>query len=780
MQHRTSIHPFARVRLCKARLLGAASAASLLCVTGAHAQTGATEDVVVVTAQKREQNVLDVPISISTLDAAQLEALRVENVEDYIFSIPNATYVDSGAYYGQNVTFRGISDFSGGLFDVISVQVDDIGFSAINSNVILSTGLLDIERIEVLRGPQGTLSGRNALGGSINIITAKPSTDGIEGSATLDVGRFGTQFAKAVLNVPVSETFAVRTSGYLSHSDGMIKNVGPAGGSSGYDNFGGRFAARYQPNDRLTVDAAVSYEKRERDYENWITHNFNPSDLDILNPNWADDKLPVLESWGGSYPGPVDFFTDVGNNGGAVSKDVNEYTNVENWTASLKASYEFGAHQLDLIYGHFDYELDHAEDYDTTEYARWRGDHQVYTQTDAVELRLSSDYEGWINWVAGVSYLDETRESFVTDSIGIWAIEGGTPRYAAQDGGYVPAYMYQGVNDLSSFGAFANAFVDITPRLHLSAGVRYSRESSDVGQVSIYDPTDPNLSLPALTPDDYRANPTLEEFSPRVALNYDITDTATVYAQFATGYRAGYGNTPLAVEANAPETVDPENLKNYEVGFKGRLFDNRLFITGALFYMDYKDLQIEAPIPAALNPFPFTVFYDTNAGKAHTMGFELEAQAQITNEFRLETTVGYTDAVIDDLTLVDAITLVETDYSDLDIPNVRPWTATVTGVYERQIGDVLATFRALYRYQDGAQWQQILPDPNYYLPSFQTLDLSAGVSKGPWDMTVYFENVLDEKYFTSVGWICCGYRGRLVHTPPRMFGVRLNYAFKED
>ncbi len=731
----------------------------------------------IVTAQKRAQSIKDVPISMSTLGPSDLEAMRVEHVEDYIFSIPNATYIDSGAYYGQNVTFRGISDFSGGLFDVISVTVDDVGFSAINSNVILSTGLFDIERIEVLRGPQGTLTGRNALGGSINIVTAKPSTAGVEGSATLDVGRFGTQFAKAAFNVPLGDRLAMRTSAFLSHSDGMIRNAGPAGGRSGYDNAGGRIAMRFLPSDALTLDAAFSYEKRDRDYEDWITHNFNPGEVDILNPNWAGEKLPVLESWGGSYPGPIDLFSNVGNNGGKVSKDVPEFTNLEDWTASFRGTYDLGAHSIDLLYGHFDYEISHQEDYDTTEYAWWYGAHQLKTKTDSAELRVSSKYSGAINWVAGVSYLDESKRSGVTDSIGIWGLEGGTPRYAGQDGGYVKAYIYDGITNLESLGLFANAFWDITPRTHLSAGARFSRESADVGEGFVYDPTDPNLTLPALTDADFRANPTLEEVSPRVALNYDLTPRTSVYVQFATGYRAGFGNTPLAISAGAPQAVDPEHLKNYEIGLKGSFFDNRVSVAAAAFYMDYRDLQIQAPIPADLNPFPFTIFYDTNAGKAHTQGFELEARARITDRFRVETAVGYTEAKIDSLTLVDPLTLEATDYSDLSIPNVRPWTASMAGIYARQIGDYRATLRADYRYQDNAQWQQILPDPNWFLPSFQTVDLSIGVAKDKWDFTAYVDNVLDEKYYTSVGWVCCGYRGRLVHTPPRMFGIRANYSF---
>ncbi|MBL8267405.1 TonB-dependent receptor domain-containing protein, partial [Steroidobacter sp.] len=563
--------------------------------SGEPAATATSEDgtelyEVIVTAQKRAQKLIDVPISISAVDADTLEALRVEQVGDYIFSIPNATFIDQGAFYGQRVTFRGISDFAGGRFDVTSVLLDDIGFSAMNSAVVLSTGLLDIERIEVLRGPQGTLSGRNSLGGSINIVTAKPQMDAIKGSMTVDVGRFGTQYFKGILNVPLSERVAVRTAAFQSSSDGAMRNVGPAGGSSGTDMFGGRAAVRFLATDKLTIDAAFGYESRKRDFDDLVGHNFNLGAVESVNDNWVNDKLPILESWGGSYPGEISLFNQVGNNGGTVSRDVAEYVNIEDWTASLRASYELDRHTIELLYGHFDYELRFMEDYDQTEYAWWKGYDGVFSQTDSLELRFASDYSGPFNWVAGISQLRESLDSESTDFIGMWAILGGTPRYAGGDGGYRAAYYEQNVNDFRSFGVYANVFWDISPRLHLSAGVRYSRETSDAGGNFIYDETDPNLVLPALTPGDYAANPTLEEFSPRIAFNYDVSKASSVYVQYSTGYRAGYGNSPLSISANAPEAVDPESLRNYEIGFKGRLLDNRLSFSTAVFYMDYTDL----------------------------------------------------------------------------------------------------------------------------------------------------------------------------------------------
>lgn len=712
---------------------------------------------IIVTAQKRAQSLRDVPISISALGAEELEERRVNGVEDFIRSVPNANFVNSGAYYGQSVTFRGISNFASGNYDVIAVTVDDVGYGATSTSAILSSRLNDVERIEVLRGPQGTLSGRNSLGGSINIITKKPDLSKLDGEATLDISRFETVQGKAAINVPLSPKTAVRVSGFYEHSGGAIENIGPAGGDSGYNNSGGRIAARFQPTERLTIDATMGYENLRRGMEDWITHDFT-------TPALASYMTGVLADWGGAYPGPVDYFTDVGNNGGKVSKDTDEFTRIKDWTGSLHASYASDNHVLDLIYGHFDYDLHYAEDYDQTEYAWWYADRTRQTTADSIELRTTSRYDGPVNWVGGVSYMRETLENAGSDNIGLWAINGGNPVVA---GASKPAYIFYSYNRIESLGLFVNAFWDIKDWLHLSAGTRYSIERNRIGDNFVYDVADMNLSLPALTDEDYRRSK-ISRLSPRVALNIDLDDTVTSYAQYSTGYRAGYGNDAQSISVGAPAEVKPEKLENYEVGLKGRFLGGILTANASFFYMNYRNLQVEALIDPALNPYPFDIYYDLNAGKAHTKGFELEAELRPLPQVTLHAAVGYTKAIVDEVS-IDG-----TPYSNIAIPNVRPWTVSLGAAYMPPLTDTLTgDFRIDYTFQDRIYWQGILPDPAYFLPSYQTVDVAAGVRGDGWSATLYFENVLNEKYYTSIGWVEVGYRGRMVYTPPRRFGLRL-------
>lgn len=717
---------------------------------------------IVVTAQKRQESIQSVPISITAIGTEQLEAMRVQGVEDYVYSIPNATFVNSGPYWGQTVSFRGISRISG-KYEVVSVAVDDVSYGAISSNTILTSHLIDFDRIEVLRGPQGTLSGRNALGGSINLVTAQPNPNEYQLKLTGDFARFNTTLGKVVLNTPLSDNLAMRVSAYAEHSDGAIKNIGPAGGNSGYDNSGGRIAFRWLVSDRLTIDASFGSEQRNRNFDNWTTGNFTDPTIEAIN-------LGALESWGGTYLNQVDFFKDVGNNGANVKKDIGEFTRVEDTLSSFKVSYDLGAHQIQLIYGHFDYEVRYREDYDQTEYAWWMTDRHNETKTDSAELRVTSNYDGPINWVAGISYLDETFETRAEDRIGAWAHIGGTPRYAGTEGGYVPAYIALGYDKMESLGFFANLSWNISDVLRLSAGGRYSIEDTKYASVNVFDLVNPPLVDPVLP---RTTDGEIKEFSPRVAVNYDFTPDQTAYVQYSTGYRAGYGNDSRTVALGKPADVDPEYLVNYEVGYKGRLLNDRLNVSAAVFYMDYDDLQVPLTIPNGTegNTSGFTLGYDVNAGSAHTQGFELETSALVTDGLRLDLGVGYTEAVIDQANINGL------EYRDFDIPNVRPWTVKAAATYSAPFaGNLEATYRLDYTWQDELYWQGLLTNEGYFIDNFQTVNLSATLKADKhWSVSAYVTNALDEKYYESIGWVEVGFRGRMVYTPPRLFGLRVTY-----
>jgi iron complex outermembrane receptor protein len=737
---------------------------------------GPTLDEIIVTAEKRAQPLKDVPISVTAIGPEEIEMLRVQGIEDFILEIPNATFTSFGAF-GNSVSLRGINGFSGGVFAPVGVLVDDAGFGAASIGSILSAKFFDLERIEVLRGPQGVLSGRNALGGAINLITAKPDTEAFEFETTLDYSRFDTRFAKAVLNTPINDQLAVRTVGYLEQGDGAVDNIGPSGGSSSTDSVGGRLAVRWQPNEAFTLDASYSYEEQDLGLGTMLRADI------FRSPEDRAAVIEELESWGGDFL-DTDFFEDVGTNGGTVRLDVDELVTYVNRIGSVAARYQWDRHAAEFKYSHYSYDNQIVFDWDKTEFAWFRGDWLSETSSDSAEIKISSQYDGDFNWVAGLGYLDEETGSPGSDAVGEWAdgANGGIPVLA---GNYRLADVFDFRVFLESLGFFANGFWDLGERWHLSAGGRFSLEKTRVASFFIDDPADPRFFRGApVVPADFSEEADITEFSPRIALNFDITDDVTSYVQYATGYRAGYGNAARAIELGAPPEVEPETVKSYELGLKGQVLDDRLFFALALFYMDYEDLQVTItegdPGSDPTDPIPFT--FDSNAGASVSQGVELEGSWLVTDALRIDGFVAYTDATLEEFT-VDGLDETDTvTFRDVPVLGIRPWTAKISGHYERPITATLrGNVRLSWHYQDEAYTEGLVEAESavYRVPAFDTVDLSIGVDAGDrWSLTAYAENLLDEDYFLSTQFEAeTSRRGGFVSFLPRTYGLRFTMNF---
>lgn len=745
-------------------------------------------DEIIVTAQKRAQALKDVPISITAIGSEQLETLRVRNISDYIMEIPNASYISFGPF-GSSISMRGINAFSGGRFEPTAVLIDDSGFGATNVSSILSAQFLDIERVEVLRGPQGVLTGRNALGGAINLITAKPSTKALEFNGTLDIGRFDSRFIKGVANIPLGDKFAIRAVGYKEDSDGAVRNIGTSGGSSSTDNAGGRIAARFQPTDALTFDASFAYEEQEYGIPSMMrTDRFR-------SPEDREFTIAELASWGGDF-NETDFFERTGNNGGTVQKDVPERSTFQNQIASVGMRYDLGSHSVELKYSNYKYEHTNLFDWDQTNYAWLRSEWGAETDSDSAELKVASAYDGKFNWVAGIGYLKDVSRFPFIDEFGDWYY-GANDGIPILNGSYNTTYIGDGQSELESIGYFANGFWDIGDQWHLSAGGRLSVEKSQSGDYFLDDaPDDPRfirgddvLDVPGVIASDMQPEAKITQFTPRIALNYDITDQVTSYVQYSTGYRAGYSNNPRAIEAGFPTEVDPETVENYEVGLKGQLFESRVAFALSLFHMNYEDLQLTLVDgdPGSDPTNPITVEYDTNAGKSTSRGVELEAAWRPLDALEFTGSVAYTEAEIKSITVplgVDEETGEEINEELRNVPvlGIRPWTAALAGTYRRPINTNLdGHVRLSWHYQDSIYTEGFTREDVYFVPEFQTVDLSIGIAAGDrWVLTAYAENLLDEKYFFSTQFEAeTSRRGGMVTFLPRIWGLRFTMNFRQ-
>lgn len=710
---------------------------------------GKVEEVL-VTAQKRTESVLDVPLSITALSSSELEALRAQRVQDFAFNIPNLTFANTGVG-GAAIVLRG-TNISGGQFSPIAITVDDASFGGIDMRPILESQVFDVERVEVLRGPQGSLTGSSSLGGTINIITAKPDPTALNFKATLDYGRFNSVLVKGIANLPVGETAALRLVGYRDTSDGAVKNLGPAGGSSSRENVGGRVSALWKATDQLELGAAFSYEDLRYGIDTAL----------YLDRFWGGAAVAAanraqLGTLGGSYYDPkVDFVEPHGVDGGTVMQDIAEDIPVTNLLASAYAKYDFGSSTLQLLYGHFKHTLEGVNDVDLSEFARLLAGYQWDSRSDALELRLTSSNEGPLNWVAGATYGDEKMPQG-------GSVDLGDNAYA---GSYSFYFDWASLRTIKTKAVFGNVFWDMAPRWHLSAGARFSRVQSTYGNASVAVAGAPFPQMEMIAG-------TVERFDPRVAVSFDLTDHTMLYAQYATGFRPGYGNNPLLVGTRdtaggtiaIPGTVDNEYATNYELGFKGTMFDGRASISAAVFHMDYKDLQVRGP--RITDPVLSSFSYDMNAGSGRSRGFELELGAKLTRAFQIHAGVGYVDAELKD---------VAGQPGTYEAPGTRPWTANVGGQYEHALSsDYRGRFRFDYRWQEMAFQYLSNEDPATELPQFGVLNLSAGIATDRWDLLAYADNVTDENYWVGVAY--GGLRGTKVGFIPRTYGLRFTLNF---
>jgi iron complex outermembrane receptor protein len=745
--------------------------------SSAEAVEGALQlEEVIVTAQKRMQSIKDVPISMTAYSEHDLEKFRVQTFEDVLLMTPGVQYGETSDFL-KTVSIRGIHGNIGGLWQTASVTIDDASLIATYNGFLLASRLFDIERVEILRGPQGTLTGSNSTAGTFNIITKKPRLDEFEAEATLDYSRFNTTLMRGMMNLPLSDTFALRTTAYVQNSDGALRNAGGGGGGSTEDHIGGRVAARWQATESLRFDATFNYEHQKFGASNNLPIKADFTDPDVQDEYWAGwyaGNQAALEAVGGSLQG-YDYIQDVGLNGGTFFSDVRELTEHKFWYGTLRADYAMANHDVALMYTHYEHQVDTLFDEDKSAFPLITSSWDGGPRSNYAELRITSNYDGRFNWVAGASYMKERR---ILDLL-YHATDAWAPAYFGgdlPDGNFATLpywllYWSTTLEQIENVGAFANVFYDITPRLHLAVGGRLS--NSKTATQSYFEYTGEVVDGSSFGSFDNPFTADETNFDPRVALNFDLTDDVTTYVQFATGFRSGYGSTAVFAVQNGygPAEVGGETVKNYEVGMKGRFLNGRGTFGTALFYMDYSDMQLGISVPCRDGdacPDGAEVFFDDNVQSASSTGIEAEGSFLLTDHLKTTLGVSYVESEIDELENEGVI------YPDVPFPNVPAWTVDASLQYSRPVREGLtANVVAAYSYRDRAT--DDFPWDNGgiigRLPAYDTLDLGVGVEGDRWSAMAYFDNVLDQVYWQD-SYLDYGVAGAFAPFNPRTLGVR--------
>lgn len=698
------------------------------------AQEDMTLEEVIVTAQRREQSVMDVPISITAFTAEAIEANMIKNVEDYFAKAPNLA-ISTGATRAGNVStsshglaIRGISNVGGDSFSY-GFYIDDFN----TTRATLNPQLVDINRIEILRGPQGTFFGRNASAGVISLTTNKPN-ENLEGNFAMQFGSFSSWETVGTLNVPLSDRFMLRASAKFAESDGYADNYNAVGGDNGYEHQYGRIAARILPTDDLTIDLTATFnDERQNDLGLIGTGVYVPGAIGGFLCSVAAPQCPHdIEN--GIYPQNRDLYNH--NNPLVVEDEYQMYTANIVWEgANLTFTSVTGYITTDF---HRDGELDMGsldivnEDFEDIEKT-------AFSQ----EFRLQSSSDGPFNWILGGIWAEDTRDE-------IESINFGTNQTTLDTFGVFPHFIIELSTvdrTIKSKALFAEGTWQATEKLALTAGARWSEDEIDQRQTQI-DFESP--LIPQANSDEW------SDVSPRFTATYSVSDETNVYATVAKGWKSGGINLELTTPEDPINIFDEETLWNYELGIKSDFLDNRVRLNLALFYIDWKDVQVNASRLILEDGELRSVQGVSNGAKATSQGLEFELVARPVPKLALGFSAGYLDSEWDQFE--DARTgFGELELSGQRLPKAPKWTVSADAQYDIDLTSGWDAFlRAEFSYADeylydvnGTAGVQLGFEFPFLIPSHSVWNFRAGIHNEKYRLVAYVQNAFDDNYYTS-------------------------------
>lgn len=568
---------------------------------------------IVVTAQKRAQNLQNVPIAVTALAGTDLASSNIEGQLTLPKLTPNMNFTVIASFASVYIRGVGTQYANPGLESSVSVYVDDTYIPRANSGMFTFN---DIERIEVLKGPQGTLYGRNATGGAIRIITHDPKPE-FEGSAALTYGTDNRVAVEGMINIPVREGIALRFAARHDEADGYTRNLVPFArqpelGDRNEELYTGKLLL--EPTEDLTIKFSGDY-ARKNDSEGHMFTNLFPG---------GPEQLGMAI---GGCGGLATSFYTLCNDGGRPGVPRLIGQNIESYGGTGRIDYDFGPATASSITAYRVTKENNVADLDSTGANIQNGANKLFTRQFTQELQVASNDTGPLTYVGGVYYLRETSGSFFTvygegldQSLGFpGASLGGDGRQRAE-----------------SIAPYVQLDWKATDRLTVTAGARYTWESKKLlSNFVVAGPVGPDgfpiesLSSRTQVPDAKRK---FNEFTPKLTLSYELADRMMVYATYARGFKSGGLNLP----AFGPvDSVDSESLDDFEVGWKMDVGNIRF--NGSAFWYKYKDLQIQITDQTTGGTRV------VNAAKADIKGLEADITWVPTDQFEFGAGGGYLD-----------------------------------------------------------------------------------------------------------------------------------------
>lgn len=630
--------------------------------TAAQEQEEVMTEVIMVTAQKRAQNLQEVPLSITALSGEGLEDRNITDIERLELVTPGLTFGASGS--DARPAIRGVRTEEVDVFNDPTVGFFVNGIYKPRTSQALA-GFVDMERVEVLRGPQGTLFGRNTFGGSVNLIPNKAQLDDATASGVLQYGNFDHFRGEGVANMPLTDTLAIRVAAAFEQSDGYVNVLpsrvddGTATNFNDRDQFFVRGSAHFEPNDAFTADLFVS----RWDREGFGAGGFGYTTVGTLrNADGVTDLAGTLDrnnprsraTPGVSDLGPYDVFRDT-----ELTEEISETA------VGLDLTYDFGNFAVRSITGYSDFSLSRDGDEDFSDTAGSLLTLDTESESFSQELQFISDFGGPVEFVAGFYYFDEEA---VEDFVFFNLQSDGAPFSFGQEA------------ETSSWAVYAQGDWEVTEQLTIVLGGRYTEDKKD------FRFTTPSFVNNDSTTDE---SETFSKFTWRVGANYQITSDNLLYASASTGFRSGGFNNQFA---NTPAYGEQEVLA-FEIGSKNDFPDYDLQLNVSAFYYDFDGLLSTEFVPISVDGVDSNVAARTNAGEAASFGFEVEAVYSPLENLRLDGAFTFLQAEYDDFfagnPFVEAtgfdVTPLGLNLNGNDIPYSPTFTFTLGAAYDIEL-----------------------------------------------------------------------------------------------
>lgn len=740
-----------------------ATVASIL-VASATAAEGDVSDVVeitevVVTAQRFEETAQRSSLSVQVLGSEALERVGVTQVVDLVKMVPGLQIGTGGG--APQIYIRGVGDFAASALSnpAVAVNVDGVYVARPQG---MNGGFYDLARIEVLRGPQGTLYGRNASGGALNLVTQAPSLSRTSGYGSVSLGNFDLRQVEAALNLPLSETVAVRGAVQVVDRDGYLSD-----GTDDDDRRSGRVRMLWKPSENFTLLLNADLTKETGHGPGYVQLPRNGADP------WRSASSPEANARLAATP-PIGFLVS------PVGTDF--YRDNRFWNLSAEATWDFGPATLTVLPALRDVRIS-ERNYP----AGLRNTiPKATSRQGSVETRLSKTTER-LKWVAGVYWFNEDQDAdqriyqgFLQDNIGA----------------YSPS--------TESRAAFGQATLNVTDTLRLIGSARYTEDKSSVnGSIRTNSPSGlpPGTPLPALLA-NFGGHRTFHDTTWKAGFEYDVADSSMLFGTVATGFKAGGFNQTVA----PMDTYEPEKLTASTLGLRNRFLNNRLQLNLEAFHWKYKDNQIAHVV---FDPLGNINLVTQNAGKATIQGINLDLVARPSSADTVHAFLEYNDASYDKFVYSSAYSifgtplfnpastgcpvgtpyagslfgtqLINVDCSGFGLPRAPRWTGSFGWDHALTFASGANLVLGVSGQYVGKRWLGFEFVANQRASSYTTLDvdLTWMSANDSWSVAGYVRNLTDKAAYT--GGAVQGFAPPLVYATiaaPRTYGLRLRYDLR--